>query len=351
MTVNEIAQQINAEVTGDGGVTIRNVAKIEEAGEGDITFIANPKYARYLATTTASAVIIDLHHVIETPSQSIRRPAFLRVADPYAAFILVLRLFNPPPEIVPRGIHPSAVIPETARIGNDVRIGAHVVIGEHAQLAAGARIGHGTVIGDNVQIGEDTLLYPNVTVNYGCRIGARTIIHSGTVVGSDGFGFSPKSDGSYEKIPQTGIVVIEDDVEIGSNCSLDRATMGETRICRGVKLDNLIQIAHNVVVGENTVIAAQAGISGSTKIGKNCIIAGQVGIIGHLEIADRVTIGAQSGIPKGISKAGSTYFGYPAKERGRALRIEAVIRQLPEFFAEFTAMKRKLEQDEDKKRQ
>jgi len=343
MTVNEIAEKIDAEVIGDGGTAIHGIAKIEEAGEGEITFISNPKYFKYFESTNASAVIISKTTDIEKLPNRTPWPVLLPVDDPYVSFLFILQMFNPPPEVLPPGVHPTAVIPANARIADDVRIGSHVVIGENCSIGARSVVAHGTVIGDDVRIGEDTVLYPNITVREGCRIGNRVVIHSSTVVGSDGFGFAPQKDGTYKKIPQTGIVVIDDDVEIGSNCSIDRATMGETRIGRGVKLDNLIQVAHNVVIGENTVIAAQTGISGSTKIGKQCILAGQVGIVGHVEIADNVTIAGQSGIPKSIKKAG-TYFGYPAKEISRSLRIEGVIRNLPELMNEVQTLKKELEQ-------
>jgi UDP-3-O-[3-hydroxymyristoyl] glucosamine N-acyltransferase len=342
MTVNEIAEHINADVIGDGGIAIHGIAKIEEAGPGQISFIANKKYFKYLATTSASAVIIG-SSVDRSVLPDRENPlVYLRTDDPYIAFLFVLQLFNPPVPVLPPGIHPTAVVPDDAVLGESVAVGAHVVLGARCRVGNSTVIAHGSVLGDDVSVGENSLLYPNVTVREGCRIGSKVIIHSGTVIGSDGFGFAPQRDGSYKKIPQTGIVVVEDDVEIGSNCSVDRATMGETRICRGVKLDNLIQVAHNVTIGENTVIAAQSGISGSTKVGNRCIIAGQVGIIGHIEIADGVTIAAQSGIPKSITKPGTTYFGYPAKEHRRALRIEAVIRRLPELAQEVEALQKEL---------
>ncbi len=343
MTVHEIAEKIQAEVIGDGGISIHSVGKIEEAGAGQISFIANPKYLRYLADTNASAVIISNSIAGDALPKRKEMPVLLRTADAYKAFLQVLQLFNPPPQILPPGVHPTAVIAQSAEIGAHVRIGAHVVIGENCSVGPETVIAHGTVIGDNVHVGEKTILYPNITIREGCKIGSRVIIHSGTVVGSDGFGFAPGEDGRYSKIPQTGIVVIEDDVEIGSNCSLDRATLGETRICKGVKLDNLIQVAHNVVIGENTVIAGQSGISGSTKMGKQCIIAGQVGIVGHIEITDNVIIGGQSGVSKSLTKPG-TYFGSPAKEHGRALRIEAVIRQLPEILKEIEDLQKEVAQ-------
>jgi len=343
MTVNDIAEKIQAEVIGDGGIVIQGVAKIEEAGEGHIAFISNPKYLKYLAVTNASAVIVSRSIAKEKLPERTTLPVLLKVEDAYTSFLRVLHMFYPPPDILPPGIHHTAMIADTAQLGDEVRIGAHVVIGENCKLGDRTVVAHGTVLGDNVQIGDETLLYPNISIREGCIIGSRVIIHSGTVVGSDGFGFVPQDDGSYSKIPQTGIVVIEDDVEIGSNCSIDRATMGETKICKGVKLDNLIQVAHNVVIGKNTVIAAQTGISGSTKIGKQCILAGQVGIVGHIEITDNVIIAAQSGVPKSLKKPG-TYFGYPAKEHGRALRIEAVIRQLPELVKDIENLKKEIAQ-------
>jgi UDP-3-O-[3-hydroxymyristoyl] glucosamine N-acyltransferase len=218
------------------------------------------------------------------------------------------------------------------------------VIGDGVRIGAGTRIGEGCVVGPKAEIGDNCLLFPNTTVYHQCRLGNRVSVHSGTVIGSDGFGFAPKADGTYEKIPQLGIVVIEDDVEIGSNCCIDRATMGETLIKKGVKLDNLIQVAHNVVIGENTVIAAQTGISGSTKLGRNMMVGGQVGFVGHLEIADRTVIMAQSGISNSISEEGKSYFGYPAKERGKALRIEAIVRSLPDLAREVESLKRQMEE-------
>ena len=332
MKLRDIAVLINAEVVGDDAVEIRRVAKIEEAKDGEITFIANPKYTRFLGTTRASAVIIGKKLAMTEAEPSSPRPALLRVDDPYASFLKVLATFNPPKDPLPPGIHPTAVIAPTARLGPDVRIGAHAVIGENVAVGEKTMIGHGTVIGDGVKIGSASLLYANVTVREGCLIGSRVIIHPGVVIGGDGFGFAPKPDGTYEKIPQLGIVVIEDDVELGANTTIDRATLGETRIKKGVKLDNLIMVAHNVVVGENTVSAAQAGISGSTKIGKNCMIGGQVGITGHLEIADNTKLGAQSGIHHSILQTGKTFFGSPAYPQREAFRIQGAVTQFPDWL-------------------
>ncbi|MDL1891386.1 UDP-3-O-(3-hydroxymyristoyl)glucosamine N-acyltransferase [Sphingobacteriales bacterium CHB3] len=328
MKLRDIALMLNAEINGNDDIDIRRVAKIEEAGEGDITFLANPKYQKYVETTQASAVIVAQ----ELQAGAGTKPALVRVKDPYVSFLKVLQHFNPPHDLLPPGIHPTAVISKSATVGVDVRIGAHVVIGERVRVGDGAILSHNVVIGDDVRIGEKTTLYPNVTVYFGCVIGARVIIHSGTTIGSDGFGFAPKPDGTYEKIPQLGIVVIEDDVEIGANCAVDRATLGETRIKCGVKLDNLIQVAHNVVIGENTVSAAQAGISGSTKIGKNCMIGGQVGLTGHLTIADGTKIGAQSGVHRSVEKPNTTIFGSPAYTQREAFRIQGGITQIPDLL-------------------
>jgi UDP-3-O-[3-hydroxymyristoyl] glucosamine N-acyltransferase len=344
MKLRDIAAMLDGEVEGDADMDIERVAKIEEAGPGAIAFIANPKYQKFLATTRASAVIVGKQ--VEAGAGTV--PARVRVQDPYVSFLRVLVHFHPPSDPLPPGIHPSAVIAATATIGTHARIGAHVVIGERTVVGDGAMICHNAVIGDDVTIGEYSLLYPNITVYYGCTIGARVTVHSGTTIGSDGFGFAPKADGSYEKIPQMGIVVIEDDVEIGANCTIDRATLGETRIKRGVKLDNLIQVAHNVVIGENTVSAAQAGISGSTKIGKNCQLGGQVGLTGHLEIADGTKIGAQSGVHRSVEKPNTTIFGYPAYPQRDALRMVGALTQLPDALATLREVKAKVEELEQR---
>lgn len=331
MNLRDIARLLNAVVEGADSADIVRVAKIEEAEKGDITFIANPKYARYLETTRASAVIVG-----RTLGEGVAKAggtALLRVEDPYSAFLKVLVAFHPPAPPLPPGIHATAVIDPSVTLGVDVRIGACAVIDPGCRIGDRAMIGQGTVLGSGVDVGEDSLLYANVTVREGCRIGARVIIHSGTVIGSDGFGFAPQPDGSFEKIPQLGIVVIGDDVEIGANCAVDRATMGETRIEKGAKLDNLIQVAHNVVIGEHTVIAAQTGVSGSTKIGKHVMIGGQVGFTGHLEIADRTKFGAQSGVHRSVTTPGATLLGYPAIPQREALRLMAALTHIPDALA------------------
>lgn len=342
MTVSEIAAWLGGEVVGDQTTDITRVAKIEEAGPGELTFLANPKYEKYVHRTKAAAILVS--RTFSQPADAERKLVFIKVDDPYVAFLKVLKRLTPSLDPFPTGIHPTAVVSPTAKLGKNVDLGAYVVIGDGAIIGDRTRLGAGCVVGTRAEIGSECLLYPQVSVYHQCRLGNRVVVHSGTVLGSDGFGFAPKPDGTYEKIPQLGIVVVGDDVEIGSNCSIDRATLGETRIERGVKLDNLIQVAHNVVIGENTVIASQTGISGSTKIGKNVMVGGQVGFAGHIEIADKTVIYAQSGIGKSITDSGKTYFGYPAKERSKAMRIEAVIRSLPELASDVQDLQHKIDE-------
>lgn len=339
MTVKELARFVNGEISGGDEIEIRHLAKIEEAQTGDITFLSNPKYAKYLSSTKASAILISKDIEYKELASRQNPIALVKVENPYLSFLKLVDVFYPEPKPLAKGIHPSAVIAATAKIDDDAAIGANVVVGARSIVRSNSTIWHNTVIGDDVEIGSNVLIYPNVSIRERCKIGNRVIIHSGTVVGSDGFGFAPKPDGTYEKIPQRGNVVIEEDVEIGSNCSIDRATLGETRIKRGSKLDNLIQVAHNVTIGENTVIAAQTGVSGSTKVGNNCIIAGQVGLVGHIHISDKTTIAAQSGVSKSIPHEGKTYFGYPAMEIGEMRRIIASQRQIPELLKEFEKLK------------
>jgi UDP-3-O-[3-hydroxymyristoyl] glucosamine N-acyltransferase len=346
MTVREIAAWLHGDAAGNDillSTTIDRVAKIEEADAGSLTFLANPKYAKHLSTTRATAVLIGTG--MDTSAITRDTPiAFIRVQDPYVAFLHVLKRLTPVVDPFPTTIDPSAFVASTANLGEGVALGRGVVIGERATIGSNTRIAAHVTIGPEVQIGSDCLIYPNVSVYQQCRIGDRVILHSGCVIGSDGFGFAPQKDGTYEKIPQLGIVVLEDDVDVGANTTIDRATMGETRICRGTKLDNLIQIAHNVVVGAHTVIAAQTGISGSTKIGAHCMIGGQVGIAGHLEIADKTIIMAQSGISKSVTESGKILFGYPAKEARHAQRLEAAIRMLPDTMRELQEARRAIEE-------
>ncbi|MDZ7264121.1 MAG: UDP-3-O-(3-hydroxymyristoyl)glucosamine N-acyltransferase, partial [candidate division KSB1 bacterium] len=259
---------------------------------------------------------------------------------PYFAFLKVLQIFHPPSDTVAEGIHPTAIIGENTKIGQQPRIGAYVVIGKDCQLGDGVVIHPGTIIGPEVHIGDRTIIYANVVIRERVRIGNHVIIHGGTVIGADGFGFAREGQ-VYHKIPQVGTVVIEDQVEIGANCTIDRATMGQTVLRKGVKLDNLIQVAHNVEIGENTVIAAQTGISGSTKIGSNAIIGGQVGFVGHIEVGNNATIGAQSGVSKSLA-GDAVYFGYPAKPIMQAKREEAALRKLPDLLKKIAELEARL---------
>ncbi len=339
MRLSEVAAFVNGRLLGDASAEIRGVAKIEDAGPGQITFLSNPKYRKHLATTRATAVLVA--DSADLDGASLPGPAaFIAVPDPYAAFMALLDRFHPPPARPAPGVDPSARVSSSATLGADVVIGAGAHVGDGCVIGDRAIVSHGAVLETGVTVGEDSHLMENVVVKWSCRIGRRVTLHPGVVVGSDGFGWTPTSDGRYEKIPQRGIVVLEDDVDVGANTTIDRATVGETRICRGVKLDNLIQIGHNVVIGEDTVVVAQTGIAGSTRIGAHCVIAGQVGIIGHLTIADNVTVAAQSGVSKSITQPGSTWFGSPVKEHRRALRIEGAIRQLPELIEEVRALAR-----------
>ncbi|MGD0591015.1 MAG: UDP-3-O-(3-hydroxymyristoyl)glucosamine N-acyltransferase [Bacteroidota bacterium] len=350
MTIHEIAEWLGGEVVGnniESAPDIERVAKIEEAESGSLTFLANPKYEKHLGTTHATAVLVsrklDLKKIMCRASL-----IFICVDDPYVAFLSVLKHIAPTVELFVPGIHSTAIVPSNAIMGKNISIGSHAVIGEHAVIGDNTKIGAGCVIGNHVHIGSECILYPNVVVYHQCKIGNRVILHAGAVIGSDGFGFAPKADGTYEKIPQLGIVVIDDDVEIGANTTIDRATMGDTHIHCGAKIDNLVQIAHNVVIGEHTVIAAQTGISGSTKIGKYCMLAGQVGIAGHIEIADHTIIMAQSGIHRSIEEQGKSYFGYPADEARKAQRVYAAMKMLPDMLHDFTALQKKVTELERK---
>ncbi len=332
--ITDIAQFVTGEIDGDATLIITGIAKIEEAVEGQISFISNPKYAKFIETTGASVIIVSK----DFPKSE---KTLLRTENPYLAFLTLIKRFMPNRDALEAGIHPTAVIDGSSELGINLAIGAHVVIGKNCHIGDQCKLYPGVVIGNQVKIGANTTLYPNVSVREDVVIGDRVIIHNGTVLGSDGFGFAREGQ-TYQKIPQVGSVVIEDDVEIGANCTIDRATLGETRIKRGVKLDNLIQIAHNVVIGENTVIAAQTGISGSTKIGKGVIIGGQVGFVGHIEIGDNTSIGAQSGVSKTLPP-NSVVFGYPAKPIMQAKREEAALRRVPERLKKVTELEKDLE--------
>ena len=334
--LSDIAAEFGGRVVGDDQVEISGVAKIEEAQEGEITFLANPKYTKFLKETKASAVIVPLD-VTEAGDTLL-----IQAENPYFAFLKTVVLFYPPQPLIEKGIHPTAVIGKETEIGEDVSAGAYVVIGRRCQLGNRTVLMPGVVVGDDVRIGSDCVLHAHVSIREKVILGNRVVIHDGTVVGS--VGFAPEG-GKYHKIPQVGTVVIEDDVEIGANTTIDRATLGETRIKRGAKLDNLIQVAHNCSVGEDTVIAAQAGLSGSTHIGSHVQIGGQAGFAGHLTVGDGVSIGAQSGIHKSIPP-GQMVFGYPAKPYSEEFRIQAALRRLPQLLKEVKDIKRRIQEME-----
>lgn len=306
-TAQQIAEALQGKVEGDPNVKVSNLSKIEEGKPGTLSFLSNLKYAGYLYTTKASIVIVNDSFVPEKKVTS----TLIRVKDAYASFASIMEMVHQS-NVKQAGISDRAYVSPSATIGKDVYIGEFVSIGDHTTIGDHTQLHPHVSVGSNCKIGSRTLLYAGARVYDDCIIGNECALHSGVVIGSDGFGFAPMDDNNYRKIPQIGNVVIEDRVEVGANTTIDRATMGSTIIRRGVKIDNLIQIAHNVEIGENTVIAAQTGISGSTKIGKNCMIGGQVGIIGHLLIADEVKIAAQSGIGKSILEKGAIVEGSPA---------------------------------------
>jgi UDP-3-O-[3-hydroxymyristoyl] glucosamine N-acyltransferase len=334
----EVAEIVGGTLVGDPERVVTRPAKIEEATDADISFVANARYAKHVETTRAAALIVDNEFVVKRTDI-----AFVRVADPYRAFLKIVARMVPPAPRIEATIDPSAVVASDARIAENVGIGARAVVASGVAIGRGSRIYPGVVICTGVVIGENVTIYPNVTIYDHCEIGDNTIIHAGTVIGSDGFGFLPTAEGRWEKIPQVGRVVVESDVEIGANATIDRASLGETRIGRGVKIDNLVHIAHNVVVGENSAIAAQAGISGSARIGEANLIAGQVGIVGHIETAPNVIIEAQSGVSKTIRNSGR-YFGHPAKEHSQALRQEGALRQLPDLLATIRQLRDRVKQ-------
>ncbi|HZX62023.1 MAG TPA: UDP-3-O-(3-hydroxymyristoyl)glucosamine N-acyltransferase [Bacteroidales bacterium] len=314
-TARQIADVLNGKVEGDPEVVVSRLAKIEEGLPGTMTFLANPLYTPHIYTTKASIIIVNEDFV---PAQPIAG-TLIRVENAYTSFAKLLEIFQNL-QSGKKGISPHAFISKNANIGEDVYIGEFVSVGENAMIGNQVHLYPQTFIGDNVTIGDKTTIFAGVKIYHDCVVGSDCTLHAGIVIGADGFGFAPQADNQYKKVIQAGNVVIHDNVEIGANTTIDRATLGSTVIHRGVKIDNLVQLAHNVEIGENTVIAAQTGISGSTKIGKNCVIAGQVGIVGHLNIGDNVKIGAQSGIEHDI-KDGDVFLGTPALEAGKTRRL------------------------------
>ena len=330
LTASQLAALVNGQVEGDENVKVNTFAKIEEGHPGALSFLANPKYTNFIYTTESSIVLVRRDFVAEHPVKA----TLIRVDDPYATVAHLLDMVSKMNQVEKRGIEMPSFVAEGVNVPDDAYVGAFAYIGSGAKIYPQAYVGAGCEIGDG------TILYPGVKVYDGCKIGKRCILHSGAVIGADGFGFAPV-DGHYEKIPQTGNVVIDDDVEIGANTTIDRAMMGATHIGKGVKLDNLIQIAHNCSVGDNTVMAAQVGIAGSAKIGAQCMIGGQVGIVGHISIADGTHIGAQSGVNK-ATKPGDRIMGAPAVEMGEYARGLVYVKKLGSLYDKVKELEKKI---------
>ena len=336
-TAAVIAEFLKGSVEGNPEATVSDISKIEEGKPGTLSFLANPKYEKYIYDTQSSIVIVNN----DFQAQQDISATLVRVKNAYESFAALLRLYE---QSKPRksGISNMSSVAETASLGKDLYIGEYTVISESATIGDGVQLYPQVYVGDHVKIGEGTILHPGAKVYEGCEIGAYCVIHAGAILGADGFGFVPNKENNYEKVPQVGKVLVEDHVEIGANTTVDRATMGATILRKGVKLDNLIMIAHNVEVDENTVIAAQTGISGSTKVGKNCMFGGQVGLIGHINIASGVKIAAQSGITKDIKEEGIVIQGSPAFEFGPYQRSYLLFRNLPKIREQINELERKV---------
>ena len=331
--LDELARLVGGRVDGDGSLQIRGVNGLAEAGPGEISFLANPKYAPLLAATKASAVVVG---------ENVPCPvAALRAGNPDLAFARIAERFVETPGRPAPGVHPSAVVAPGAKIGKDVAIGALTVVEDGASIGDGAVLYPQVYVGARATVGAGSLLWPQVVVRERCQVGARVILHSGVVVGSDGFGFATEK-GVHHKIPQVGIVVIEDDVEIGANTTIDRARFGRTVVGRGSKLDNLVQLAHNVSIGPGCLVAAQAGISGSTKLGAYVIVAGQVGMVGHVEVGDRAVVTAKAGVPKDIP-AGAMVAGDRGRDLKRHMKETAALGRLPEALEEIRRLRKEIE--------
>ena len=326
-TAKQIADFIGGKVEGDENAKVNTFAKIEEGKPGAISFLSNPKYTHFIYSTAASIVLVNDEVVLEHPVSA----TLIRVKNAYECVARLLQLYEAS-KPKKKGIDPLASIAPTAKVGEGVYIGPFAVIGENARVGKGSQIYPHTVVGDGVEVGEECLFYPQVTIYQG----------SGTVIGADGFGFAPSAEG-YDKIPQIGIVTIEDNVEIGANTCVDRSTMGSTVIHKGVKLDNLVQVAHNVEIGENTVMSAQVGIAGSPKIGSWCMFGGQVGLAGHIHVGDKTFLGAQSGVPGNI-KGGQTLIGTPPMEPKAYFRSQAIFRRLPEMYKQLDELQKQLDE-------
>ena len=335
-TAEMIAGMVQGTVEGDPKAIVNDFAKIEEGRPGCISFLANPKYAHYLYETKSSVVLVNRDFQLEGKTEA----TLIRVDNAYETIAKLLTIYD---SMKPKrsGIDPLAYVAPTAKIGKDVFLAPFSAVGDNAVIGDGAQLHPHATVGANAVIGENTIMYSNAVVYHDCKVGKRCILHAGSVIGADGFGFAPTEEG-YEKIPQIGIVTIEDDVEIGANTCVDRSTMGSTIVRRGVKLDNLVQIAHNCEVGQHTVMSAQVGVAGSTKIGEWCMFGGQVGIAGHATIASRTMAGAQSGIPNNVKKEGTTIMGYPAIDGKNFWRSSAVFKNLPEVWTTVNKLTRQV---------
>ena len=335
-TARQIAQVINGEIIGNENVTVNSFSKIEEGKPGSISFLANPKYTHYIYNTEASIVLIDKNAILEKPVET----TLIKVNNAYECIAKLLQMYE---ATKPKktGIDPLAFVSTNAKIGKNCYIGAFAYVGDNVSIGDNTQIYPHTTICENTTIGESCTLYPNVTVYHGSVIGDRVILHAGSVIGSDGFGFAPSTNG-YDKIPQIGVVTIENDVEIGANTCIDRSTMGSTYIRKGVKLDNLVQIAHNTDIGENTVMSAQVGVAGSTKVGQWCMFGGQVGLAGHIVIGNKVFLGAQSGVPGNI-KDNQQLIGTPPMKQRPYFKSQAVFRRLPELYKQINDLQKQVE--------
>ena len=339
----QIAMMIGGKVEGNAEIAVSSFGKIEEAKEGQLAFLANPKYEEHLYTTKASIIIVNEVQELKQPVTA----TLIRVPDAYSAFASLLDKYQQLVTQQLQGIQQPVYIDATATTGENVFIGAFAYLGQKVVVGNGSKIFPNVYLGDHVKVGENTIIHPGVKIYHHCIIGNNVVIHAGTVIGSDGFGFAPQQDGTFKKVPQIGNVIIEDGVEIGANATIDRATIGSTLIKTGAKLDNLLQIAHNVEVGTNTVIAAQAGVSGSTKIGNNVQIGGQAGIVGHIQIGDGARINAQSGVSKSID-AGKAVTGSPAFDYTSALRSQATSRNLPDMEKRIKELERAVKEIKEK---
>lgn len=338
MKLQELAAAVGGQIEGDGEVVITGVAPIESAKEGDLSFVANRKYIKHINETSASALILS-------PDIPCDRVPLIRHANPYLAYGVAVDLLYPATRVVEPGVHPTAVVSPEATVDPTAGIGPLCHVGPKATIGAGAQLVSSVYVGPEASVGKDCLIYPGVRIMHQCQVGNGVILHSGVVIGSDGFGFAESPTG-MKKIKQIGWVEIGDQVEIGSNTCVDRGAIGPTRIGRGTKIDNLVQIAHNVEIGANSIIVSQVGISGSTKLGQRVILAGQVGVVGHIDIGDDVRVAAQSGISKSV-EAGKTMFGYPAREIATTKRIDASLLRLPDLLRRVRKLEKKLSDESD----